>query len=283
MYDIRKEVLLQLDAQRVLNSRTPCIRKLYEDKDQFIIVMDKCDKDLATDLLPAVGTSMPYLDKEDSCGRVLRYIFESLDILHQRNICHLDLKPDNIMFKNGKAMIIDFGESEYVGGGRMEAHRGPNIIYYISPEQVRGENVNPKSDVWMMGATLYKMLTGNYPFGTDIYNWRNYHKKIEAGLSLDYLNAKKYSAECKDFIKRCLDVNASTRLSAAEALHHPWLLKYAPGVVPSPGQSSDPKSEFLSPVTLCTIFTVVFVISVGIWCVYLFLFLKETVPYHTAR
>ena len=97
-----------------------------------------------------------------------REIAEALEYAHQRGIVHRDIKPENILLSNGQAVISDFG----VAYARHLASQGAltgigetlGTPAYMSPEQIRGEKVDGRSDVYSLGCMLYEMLTGRPPF-----------------------------------------------------------------------------------------------------------------------
>jgi eukaryotic-like serine/threonine-protein kinase len=107
-------------------------------------------------------------------------IAEGLAAAHEKGIVHRDLKPENVFVTHdGRAKVLDFGLAKRTGSASgpslsMQAttgHTGPGTVMgtvgYMSPEQVRGEAVDHRSDIFSFGAALYEMLTGRQAFGRE--------------------------------------------------------------------------------------------------------------------
>jgi serine/threonine protein kinase len=80
--------------------------------------------------------------------------------LHAHRILHLDLKPSNVVAECGRARLIDLGISRAPGRGRP----GVGTWCYMAPEQVRGEELSPATDIWGLGVVLFEALAGRAPF-----------------------------------------------------------------------------------------------------------------------
>ncbi len=138
-------------------------------------------------VLPQVDPSRVYMVMEWVEGRLLREILdeekklsperaqhialgicEALDYIHKGGVIHRDLKPENIMVASGDLVkLIDFGLAGEVAGRRLTfAHitKSMGTPDYISPEQVRGQRGDARSDLYSLGIMLYEMLTGEVPF-----------------------------------------------------------------------------------------------------------------------
>ncbi len=138
----------------------------------------------------ADGTSVPFIVMEHVEGRTLRDILKSegrlparramavvadicsaLDFSHRNGIIHRDIKPANVMITQaGAVKVMDFGIARAVADTSATVTQTANVIgtaQYLSPEQARGEAVDPRSDVYSTGCLLYELVTGVPPFQGD--------------------------------------------------------------------------------------------------------------------
>lgn len=98
-------------------------------------------------------------------------IAEGLAFAHAHEVVHRDIKPANIMvLKNGTAKIMDFGVAQLPTGSLTVAGTAFGSPKYMSPEQVTGQTVDGRSDIFSLGVLLYEMLTGRPPFAGDNLN-----------------------------------------------------------------------------------------------------------------
>ena len=129
------------------------------------------------ELLP--GPSLrQYLDMNgpmelDRVAHLLAQIASALDHLHGRGLCHLDVKPQNILFSEPMTVkLIDFGIAQPIGSAsRTSGEQAFGSVAYLSPEQAAGERITAASDTYSLGCVVYELVTGTPPFvfplGTD--------------------------------------------------------------------------------------------------------------------
>lgn len=107
----------------------------------------------------------------DFALRVARDIAVALDFAHRQGVVHRDVKPENILRRNDQSCVLsDFGIAHAVAAQTGLTHEGSSVgtPHYMSPEQLRGERVDGRADLYSLGVVLYQMLVGDLPYqGTD--------------------------------------------------------------------------------------------------------------------
>jgi len=106
--------------------------------------------------------------KHTLVAHVFKRVAEALDAAHAKNIIHRDVKPSNVLFDvTGEAFLSDFGIAKSKAIANDDGEFLVGTPAYMSPEQVKGENVDGRADVYAMGVMLYRLLTGQVPFQSE--------------------------------------------------------------------------------------------------------------------
>ncbi|PUE51517.1 serine/threonine protein kinase [Limnohabitans sp. 2KL-17] len=141
--------------------------------------------------------------------------------LHQQNVCHLDLKPANVLIRpNGSAVLLDFGLSchaQYPDLLAEELRKAVGSPVWISPEQVVGVRGDPRSDIFAIGVMLYELATGELPFGQPATA-----AGMRQRLWMDPPPPRKYRPDLPEWLQevilRCLEPVAADRYPSASHL-----------------------------------------------------------------
>ena len=97
----------------------------------------------------------------------MKPIIDGLQEVHAKGFLHRDIKPQNILFReNGAPVLTDFGIAKTLGSSTIMTRTGLSIgtPRYMSPEQIRGQDVDARADIYSFGVLFYEMLTGNVPY-----------------------------------------------------------------------------------------------------------------------
>ena len=101
----------------------------------------------------------------DAAIDIAAQVAEGLARAHERGVIHRDIKPGNLMLTEDGVKILDFGLAKLAGSQDLTAAGSTlGTVAYMSPEQIRGDDIGPESDIWAVGVVLYQMLSGRQPF-----------------------------------------------------------------------------------------------------------------------
>ena len=163
---------------------------------------------------------------EDKAARLIYQLLDAVAYLHSHNIVHRDLKPENILLQttdvDSPIKIIDFGMAREHNVDESPMTRCLGTPYYIAPEVLR-KNYDRMCDLWSVGIITYILLCGYPPFNGD--DNKTIHAAILKGkYRFPVREWKGTSKEAREFIRRLLQVDTRKRMTAEEALRHPWIV-----------------------------------------------------------
>jgi len=157
------------EAQRTAMLRHPNIVTIHDyafERGMYYIVSDFIEGTDLKKLLKAKPGPMPL----DQVVAYVRQVADGLDYAHRQNIIHRDIKPGNILIdrRDGRVVLVDFGLARMMENEDLSvtSARGgtPGTPAYMSPEQITGEELDQRTDVYSVAVVVYEMVTGRSPF-----------------------------------------------------------------------------------------------------------------------
>ncbi|XP_048841509.1 calcium/calmodulin-dependent protein kinase type II subunit beta isoform X7 [Brienomyrus brachyistius] len=163
---------------------------------------------------------------EADASHCIHQILDSVSYIHQHDIVHRDLKPENLLLaskcKNAAVKLADFGLAIEVQGDQQAWFGFAGTPGYLSPEVLRKEAYGKPVDIWACGVILYILLVGYPPFWDE--DQHKLYQQIKAG-AYDFPSPEwdTVTPEAKNLINQMLTINPAKRITAQEALKHPWV------------------------------------------------------------
>ncbi|CAH8334360.1 unnamed protein product [Eruca vesicaria subsp. sativa] len=224
--DVRREVKLL----KALSGHKHMVKfyDVFEDNDNVYLVMELCEGGELLDRILAKGGKYTEVDAK----RILVQILSATAFFHLQGVVHRDLKPENFLFttrdEDATLKVIDFGLSDFI---RYDQRLNDIVgsAFYVAPE-VLHRSYSTEADMWSIGVICYILLCGSRPF----------HARTESAIFRCVLRANpnfegmpwpSISPTGKDFVKRLLNKDHRKRMTAAQALAHPWLRDENPGLL----------------------------------------------------
>uniref|UniRef100_A0AAZ3SPE5 calcium/calmodulin-dependent protein kinase n=1 Tax=Oncorhynchus tshawytscha TaxID=74940 RepID=A0AAZ3SPE5_ONCTS len=163
---------------------------------------------------------------EADASQCINQILESVQHIHQHDIVHRDLKPENLLLaskmKGAAVKLADFGLAIEVQGDQQAWFGFAGTPGYLSPEVLRKDAYGKPVDIWACGVILYILLVGYPPFWDE--DQHKLYQQIKAG-AYDFPSPEwdTVTPEAKNLINQMLTINPSKRITADQALKHPWI------------------------------------------------------------
>jgi serine/threonine protein kinase len=162
--DLKERFLIEAQAAAALNHPSICIiHEVGEDEGRPYIAMEYVEGATLRDRVRKGP-----LEPGEAVGLVDQ-VAAGLGEAHGKGIVHRDVKSANIMVTpKGRAKVMDFGLAKLRGGSSLTKSRTTvGTVAYMSPEQARGEDLDPRTDIWSLGVVFYELLSGKLPFQGD--------------------------------------------------------------------------------------------------------------------
>ncbi|XP_061506911.1 twitchin isoform X8 [Anopheles gambiae] len=217
----RELIRREIDIMNQLHHRKLIyLHDAFEDEDEMVLIYEFLSGGELFERITTEGYRMC----EQEIIEYMKQICEAVKYMHERNIIHLDIKPENVMCQTrntNQVKLIDFGLATKLNPNEM-VKISTGTAEFAAPEIVEREPVGFYTDMWAVGVLAYVLVSGLSPFAgeTDIDTLKN----IKQGTwEFDEVAFRDVSEECKDFIRRLLIKNTEKRMTAHECLSHAWL------------------------------------------------------------
>lgn len=152
--------------------------------------------------------------------KIVQQVCLALEAAHLEGVVHRDLKPRNIMIdQQGRVVVMDFGISRSLEfGGMTETGALIGTPEYMSPEQVRGEPVDARSDLFTLGLIFQEILTGALPYQAETAMASMFKRTREAAVPVRQLDPT-VPAQISDIVAKCVEIDPKNRIQSARELY----------------------------------------------------------------
>ncbi len=219
-YSNSQQIENEIDILKKLDH--PFILKILEfrsTKDKYYIVTDYCPDG---ELFNVIKEKDRFSERD--CSFILYQVLLAIRYCHKMRVVHRDIKPENILIVGKEpsgllhVKLIDFGTAKIFSESKNKALVGSS--YYIAPEVIRGK-YDELCDLWSIGVVMYIMLVGTPPFNGEDDD--DILRAVSIGkYETSYPQYTSLSNEAKDLITKLLKFNPNERITAEQALQHPW-------------------------------------------------------------
>ncbi|XP_054154331.1 serine/threonine-protein kinase D1-like isoform X2 [Oppia nitens] len=211
------QILQNIDFQGVVN-----LERMFETPERIFVVMEKLKGDMLEMILKSTEGKL----SERVTKFLICQILHALRYLHSRNICHCDLKPENVLLSSDsdfpQVKLCDFGFARIIG----EKSFRRSVVgtpAYLAPEVLRNKGYNRSLDMWSVGVIIYVSLSGTFPFNED----EDISDQItNAAFMFPPDPWKRISPDAIDLISNLLQVKTRKRYTVEKSLFHSWLQDY---------------------------------------------------------
>ncbi|KAL9187227.1 hypothetical protein ACHAXT_001330 [Thalassiosira profunda] len=224
---LRREIAL---LQEMNHANVVQLIDVFEDSQYVHLVTDLCEGGELFDRIvdrSNEANGVPCFTEREA-ATVVRQILEAIAHVHSKGVAHRDIKPENILFEttaaDSRVKLIDFGLSRKHHSNQPPMRTIVGTPYYVAGEVLR-KSYDRSCDLWSVGVVAYILLCGYPPFNGA--NAEQTHKSVLRGkYCFPAEDWKDVDREALDFINSLLQVNPRRRMTAAQALRHPWIAKH---------------------------------------------------------
>lgn len=223
------KIRFQKEAKALKNLRHNAIPEVYNfaisrDNEPYM-VMEYIEGKSLQEVLAQIGQF-----EIDQAIQLVIQICDALEYAHEHGVVHRDLKPANLILEQSEqstemqVKVIDFGLAKLDSGSQDEQDMTKSGLVigsppYMSPEQIRGNEIDHRSDIYSLGCVFYEMLTGKQPFlGKTALATISMHVSDKAPELKDKDQSKKYAIELEQIIEICLKKDRNERFETVAEL-----------------------------------------------------------------
>lgn len=222
LLDHRQDIVHEVAVLQMASncSRIVSLHEVFETNVEMVLVLE----------LAAGGELQRIVDAQEGLPemetiRILKQILHGLEFLHERNIAHLDIKPQNILlagdYPGAEIKLCDFGISRIIQNG-VDVREILGTPDYVAPEILSFEPICLGTDIWSIGVLAYVLLTGYSPFAGETKQ-ETFCNISQCNLTFPEEFFDGISNSAQDFIMQALVTKPSERLTVSQCLLHPWL------------------------------------------------------------
>ncbi|PAA77159.1 hypothetical protein BOX15_Mlig010384g1 [Macrostomum lignano] len=212
-------VLLHVNHEHIIR-----LKEVYETRKEIYMVLEMVT---GGELFDRIVLRTYY--SEMDAAECVRQVLEGLKHLHEMDVIHRDIKPENLLYENesdeAKIKIADFGLSK-ICSADVQTQTVCGTPGYCAPELLLGQSYDTAVDMWSVGVVTFILLCGYEPFYSDDER-QMYRAILRADFDFDPQWWSDISKNAKDFVCRLLTIDPRKRLTAAQALRHPWVVGLA--------------------------------------------------------
>lgn len=209
-------ILLRLKHTNIIR-----LKEIFESESHLFLILEFVSGGELFDRIVEKGSY-----SEQDAANCVNQICQAIAYLHDNDIVHRDLKPENLLYatrdEGSPLKLADFGLSKMLTNDlTMQTVCG--TPGYCAPEVLRGERYGPAVDMWAVGVITYIMLCGYEPFYSDEGDSHMFRKILKCDYEFQSPWWDEVSLNAKDLVKKLIVLDPEKRLTAKQALQHPWV------------------------------------------------------------